>query len=75
MSRWVPYSEDVTSIGTEPRGKIHYLNAETNGFPCGTVKAYREWDEETVRAAIAMGDAIQCPTCHYWREANPEQSS
>ena len=75
MSRWVSYSDDVTSVGTEPRGRIHYLDAEKNEFPCGTETAYREWDDETARSAIERGLATKCPTCYYYREADPEQSA
>jgi hypothetical protein len=78
MSRWVAYSDDVTNLGTEPRGQIHYLNAETNEFPCGTETAYREWDDETADSAIERGEASWCRACHYAREfetSNPEQSA
>ncbi len=72
MSRWVAYSDDKTSVGTEPRGQIHYLDAEKNEFPCGTERAVHEWDDETADAAIRMGDATACRACHYTREADAE---
>jgi len=68
MSRWVPYSDDVTSLGTEPRGRIHYLDAELNEFPCGTETAFRAWDDETADSAIERGHASWCRACHYTRE-------
>ncbi len=70
MGRWVAYSDDMTSIGTEPRGRIHYLDAEKNVFPCGTTTAFREWDDETVEAVVRRGDATVCQACHYTREAS-----
>ncbi len=69
MSHWVAYSDDVTSLGTEPRGRIHYLDSERNEFPCGAEKAFREWEPETVEAALEKGDATLCKACHYAREA------
>ena len=71
MSRWVAYSDDATSSGTEPRGRIHYLDAENNEFPCGTEKAFRQWDDETARSAIERGIATLCGACHYTREGAP----
>ena len=69
MGRWVAYSDDMTSIGTEPRGRIHYLDAEKNAFPCGSTTAIREWDDDTAQSAIDRGVATLCQACHYAREA------
>jgi hypothetical protein len=71
MSRWVPYSDDVTSIGTEPRGRIHYLDAEKNAFPCGTELALHAWDPDVASSAIERGVVGVCRACHYTRESEP----
>ncbi len=69
MSRWVAYSDDMSSLGTEPRGRIHFLDAEKNEFPCGTTTAFREWSDETAASAVDRGVATMCRACHYTREA------
>jgi hypothetical protein len=69
MSRWVAYSDDVNTLGTEPRGRIHYLDAERNEFPCGAEKAFRAWEPETAESAVEKGDATLCLACHNARQA------
>ena len=68
MARWVAYSDDVNSAGTEPLGRVHYLDSEKNEFPCGSTTALREWDDETADAAVRRGDATLCPVCIAARE-------
>ena len=68
MGKWVAYSDDVTSPGTEPRGRIHYLDAEKNAFPCATTTAFQEWDDETAASAVSTGKATLCRACQHSRE-------
>ena len=63
VAKWVAYSDDVNSSGTEPLGRIHLLDSEKNEFPCGSTTALREWDDETAGAAVDEGNATLCPVC------------
>jgi hypothetical protein len=59
VAKWVAYSVGVNSAGTEPMGRIHFLDSEKNEFPCGSTTALREWDDERL---TQPSDAVM-PRC------------
>ena len=70
---WVVYSEGEDETCTEPRGTLHFLDADRNVFPCDTQKAMHVW---LLDEAIALLDAPGppqvdvCPVCNEARKAD-----
>jgi hypothetical protein len=64
---WVVYAEQVDGTSTEPRGKLHCLDADKNEFPCGTVVATtHDWPVEVALSALAShpSEVSVCSECN-----------
>jgi hypothetical protein len=70
---WVVYSEGEDGTCIEPRGTLHFLDADKNAFPCGTQSARHAWSlDEAIAVLDAPGPpmAAMCPVCDRARNAD-----